>query len=102
MRVISRKRIVDYIIKNTQAAIPLNFWYYKILKVKANNHHDLTKTFASADVIGKYTIFDIGGNNYRLITSIHYNNQRVYVREIWTHAQYSKPSNQRKLEEGEL
>jgi mRNA interferase HigB len=36
------------------------------------------------------TIFNIGGNKYRLITSIHYNRQKVYVRHVLTHAEYDE------------
>ncbi len=58
--------------------------------------------FNSVDYVNGYTIFDIGGNNYRLITAIHFNTQLCYIRKIWTHAEYSKPSNQMKLKKGGL
>ncbi len=54
------------------------------------------------DYVNGYTIFDIGGNNYRLITAINYNSQLCYIREIWTHSEYSKLVNQAKLQRGKL
>lgn len=36
------------------------------------------------------TVFDIGGNKYRLVTAIHYNRQLIYVLRIMTHAEYDK------------
>ena len=36
------------------------------------------------------TVFDIGGNKYRLIASIHYNRRKVYVRAVLTHAEYDR------------
>ncbi|MBS0351827.1 MAG: type II toxin-antitoxin system HigB family toxin [Proteobacteria bacterium] len=62
----------------------------------------MKKHFNSVDFVNGYTIFNIGGNNYRLITAIHYNAQHCYIREIWTHAEYSKTYNQVKLKRGEL
>ena len=69
---------------------------------KANNISELKKLFNSVDYVNGYTIFDIGGNNYRLITAVHYNVQFCYIRQIWTHSEYSKVYNQVKLKRGEL
>ncbi|MCF6807655.1 type II toxin-antitoxin system HigB family toxin [Thiotrichales bacterium 19S9-12] len=54
------------------------------------------------DCVSGYTIFNIGGNNYRLITSIYYNRVKCYIREILTHAQYSQDRNQEKIRRGQL
>jgi mRNA interferase HigB len=42
----------------------------------------------SADQVDDWIVFNIGGNKYRLITSIHFNRGKVYVRHILTHEQY--------------
>lgn len=102
MRVVSRRKILLYIQNNVNSAKSLTHWYYSIMRLNASNHHELKTVFPSADVVGKYTIFNIGGNSYRLIASIHYNTKMLFVREIWTHAQYSKKINQIKLEAGDL
>lgn len=68
----------------------------------AKNFIELRASFNSVDTAYGYTIFDIGGNNYRLISAIHYNTQRCYIRDIWTHAEYSKKLNQTKLLRGDL
>jgi mRNA interferase HigB len=46
--------------------------------------------YAAADQAGPYTIFDIGGNKWRLITAIHYKRKKVYIRYVFTHAQYDR------------
>lgn len=69
---------------------------------KALNINELRSEFNSVDSVYDYTIFNIGGNNYRLITAIHYNTQYCFVRTIWTHSEYSKRSNQDKLKRGAL
>jgi mRNA interferase HigB len=102
LRIISKKKIRDYYLENVQAEIPLAEWYYKMLNSSVKNFNELKKQFNSADYVNGYTIFDIGGNNYRLIAAIHYVGQRCYIREIWTHAEYSKSFNQDKLKRGVL
>ena len=46
--------------------------------------------YGSADQVGKFTVFNIAGNKYRMITVIHFNTGRVYVRRILTHAEYDR------------
>lgn len=50
----------------------------------------LKLTFGTADYLAPYTIFDVGGNKFRIITAIHYNRERVYVRKVLTHADYDR------------
>lgn len=102
MRIISKKKIRDYYREDSQAELPLVEWYYKMQNIEAKNLSDLRTCFNSADPVYGYTIFNIGGNNYRLITAIHYNTQCCYIREIWTHAEYSKSQNKEKLRRGKL
>ena len=102
LRVISKKKIRDYYFNNNQSEVSLTEWYYKMLEVDASNIFELRQTFNSVDSVFGYTIFNVGGNNYRLITAIHYNSQTCYVRTIWTHAEYDKLINKEKLKRGDL
>ena len=102
MHIISKKKLREYWCKNTQAELPLVEWYFKMKESEAQNLTQLRKTFNSVDPVHGYTVFNIGGNNYRLITAIHYNSQRCYIRAIWTHAEYSKRMAQERLKRGEL
>ena len=102
MHIISKKKLRDYWEKNAQAKLPLTEWYFKMKECNAKNLVQLRATFNSVDPVHGYTIFNIGGNNYRLITAIHYNTQRCFIRTIWTHAEYSKRSYEAKLKEGRL
>ena len=51
---------------------------------------DLKRSFAAVDKVGRFTVFDIGGNKYRLIAAIHYNRKKVYIRNVLTHAAYDR------------
>ena len=46
--------------------------------------------YPHADQVGKFTVFNIGGNKYRLIAVIHYNRGKVFVRHVLTHAEYDE------------
>ena len=50
----------------------------------------LRKTFPSADYVDRWVVFNISGNKYRLIASIHFNRGKVYVRHVLTHSEYDK------------
>lgn len=46
--------------------------------------------FPSADYVPPFTVFNVKGNKYRLIALIDYSEQIVVVRDVLTHATYSK------------
>jgi len=54
------------------------------------NFAELRELFPSADQVDNKTVFNIGGNKYRLIAAFHYNRGRVYIRAILTHRDYDK------------
>jgi mRNA interferase HigB len=49
---------------------------------------ELRETFPSADMVNELTVFNIGGNKYRLVASVHFNRRKVYVRHVLTHVEY--------------
>jgi mRNA interferase HigB len=51
---------------------------------------ELKGAFNSVDKVGEYFVFNIAGNNYRLIAAIHFNTQILYVRSVMTHAEYDE------------
>ena len=54
------------------------------------NFADVRTVFPSADQVGKFTVFDIGGNKFRLIAVIHFNRGKVFVRHVLTHQEYDR------------
>jgi mRNA interferase HigB len=65
-------------------------------KKRFHDFNELREVFASADYVGGLTVFNIGGNKYRLIASIHYNRHKVYIRDVLTHAAYDRGDWKRK------
>ncbi|MFI4955663.1 MAG: type II toxin-antitoxin system HigB family toxin [Gammaproteobacteria bacterium] len=90
MHIISQKRIVDAKRKFPDSASALDGWYRL---AKANDFRtfaELKRVFSSVDKVGPLYVFDIGGNKLRLIASIHFNRQKIYVREVLAHREYDR------------
>ena len=68
MRVISKRTLREFWEKHSNAKSGLLLWYQRISKVDANNFSELRQIFSSADVVGNFVVFNISGNNYRLVT----------------------------------
>lgn len=68
----------------------LNEWFRKASKLTAASFPVLRETFGSADYVDGFTLFDVGGNRYRIAAVIHYDKQRMYIRKVMTHAEYDR------------
>ena len=77
-------------LKHRDAETPLRAWLKVAEQAEWRNFADVRRSFNSVDVKGVFTIFDIKGNAYRLIAAIHYNRQKVYIRHVFTHAEYDR------------
>ncbi|MCL2297311.1 MAG: type II toxin-antitoxin system HigB family toxin [Proteobacteria bacterium] len=96
MHVIAKPVLVAFWAKHPDAEHPLAAWY-RIMKTTAFvDFNSLRATFASADNVDGFTVFNIGGNKYRLIASIHYNQHKVYIRNVLTHDEYDRGEWKRK------
>lgn len=95
MHVISRKPILAFAEKHPDAGPALRHWYRVAIAARWASIQDVRMTFPAADAVAvrsnrTVTVFNIGGNKYRLVAAIHYNRGRLYVLRIMTHAQYQK------------
>ena len=88
MHIITRKRLNDFAHKHPDATSALQHWYKQVKGKEFNSFVELRMTFPSADKIGKLTVFNVGGNKFRLIAAIHYNRRKVYIRAVLTHQEY--------------
>ncbi|NCS22402.1 MAG: type II toxin-antitoxin system HigB family toxin [Microcystis aeruginosa G11-06] len=51
---------------------------------------EVQTVFPKAAAVGNFTVFNIKGNSYRLITSIDYQKRLIYIKYVLTHAEYDK------------
>ena len=91
MRVISFSMIRDFIAKHADSDIPLRDWYKRVTNADWNTFADMKQTFNTVDYVGndRY-VFDIKGNNYRVVAIVLFVNKKVYMRFVGTHDEYDK------------
>jgi mRNA interferase HigB len=91
MWIISKAALVAFYQTHPEAKDRLEAWYRICETCKATNYNELKQTFQTADYVPrKFTIFDVGGNEFRIVTVIHYNTKKVFIRAVLTHAEYDK------------
>lgn len=90
MLIANNEAIEKFAKKHAQARSRLNTWRDATLKATWKNFDDVKKTFRAADLYGDCVIFDIGGNNYRLIAKIDYELEQVSIKAVMTHAEYDR------------
>ena len=88
MRIISRRALVQFWEVYADAKEPLKAWHRICESTNFENFAHLKRSCGSADKVGKFTIFNVGGNKYRLVTVIHYKYRKIYIRAVLTHAEY--------------
>ena len=90
MHVISRKTLKEAAARYNSLDGPLDAWFRIAKKAKWKSLTEVRRTFATADAVGKWSIFNIKGNQYRLIAEINYTFGRIYVRHVLSHAEYDR------------
>ncbi|MBK1835375.1 type II toxin-antitoxin system HigB family toxin [Roseibacillus ishigakijimensis] len=95
MRIITEKALRDYGQKHPNAQSALANWITLARASQWKNLADLRKTYPHADPVtvasgNTVTVFNLAGNNHRLITAIHYNTGIIFALRILTHADYDK------------
>jgi mRNA interferase HigB len=90
MHIISRKILRQFWQKYPNSETALIRWFKLMNLAELQNFEELRAVLPSADLVDNLIIFNIGGNKYRLIASIHFNRQKIYVRHILTHSEYDK------------
>ena len=90
MHVITRKRLNEFAKIHPDTKNALSQWYQLVKENEFTSFVELREMFPSADQVGKLTVFNIGGNKVRLITAIHYNRQKIYIRAVLTHPEYDQ------------
>jgi mRNA interferase HigB len=94
LHIISRKKLLEAEKKHGSVGVPLDSWFRMAKSAKWKNLEEVRQTYSSADGVSVgekvYTVFNISGNSFRLITEIYYDDQVILVRHVLTHAEYDK------------
>ena len=95
MNIVTRTRLEEFWARHPDAEEPLTTWYNAALRARWRNMMEVRHRFPHADAVRvasgrSVTVFNMGGNKYRLVTAIHYNRRLIFVLRVLTHAEYSK------------
>lgn len=90
MHIITHVRIVEAIQKWSQSATALDGWYRIMKANEPNDFAAMKQLFPAVDKVGKFHVFDIGGNKIRLIAVVMYRAKKVYIRHVLSHSEYDK------------
>jgi len=90
LRIISKRKLREFWEKHPDAKDPLLDWYNVTRKASWQNLADARESFRHADLVCDCTIFNVKGNDYRLITRVRYKAQKVYTLHVLTHKEYDK------------
>jgi mRNA interferase HigB len=92
MRIISRPRLKQFCTDHPDAKAEdlLNERYHVVRHANWENFASVRATYNSTDQVGHLTVFDAGGNKFRIITAIDYVHGIVYLREVLTHKEYDQ------------
>ena len=91
MRVIAHRSLVLFYLKHSDAETALEEWYHKTTKSDWDSFADVKKTFNSVDAIGNQRyVFNIKGNDYRLVALVKFKLKIVYIRYIGLHKDYDR------------
>jgi mRNA interferase HigB len=89
VNVISFRRIHEFSRLHRDAESALIAWYRTAKRANWQNLAELKRVYPSADLVGRYIIFNIGGNKYRLVARMVYRSQTVFVVAVMTHTEYN-------------
>ena len=91
VRIIAIKVLKEFWKKHSDAEQPLRAWYAEAKSADWKKPADITKVYRTASILANNrAVFNIKGNDYRLIVTINYAYRIVYIRFIGTHKEYDK------------
>ena len=91
MRIIALGTLRDFWVRHPDALEPLSAWYAIASRVRWSSPADVKAAYRNASfVAGNRVVFNIKGNDYRLVVAMRYDRQIGYVRFVGTHGQYDR------------
>jgi mRNA interferase HigB len=90
VRIIKKTTLYEQASPYPDAKSSLDSWVETVQSANWTNFAQLRRTYSTADLVGKLTVFNISGNKYRLAVYIDYKYKLVFIRRFMTHAEYNK------------
>jgi mRNA interferase HigB len=91
VRVVAKKILRDFWEKHEDCEQQLKSWFREVQKSEWENPNRIKEEYPTASILNNNRIvFNVKGNNYRLIVKISFEYQMVWIRFVGTHAEYDK------------
>jgi len=90
MHIVSYRAVRQFVEMHPESAGPLNHWYRVAKRAAWSSFADVKFSFNTADVVAPYIVFNVGGNKYRLVASIHFGARTLFIRAIMSHKEYER------------
>lgn len=91
MRIISRRRLVEFWESHPDAEQPLRAWYTEAKKASWNSPAEIKRIYRSVSILSdNRVVFNIKGNTYRLVVVVEYSQGKMFIRFVGTHAEYDR------------
>lgn len=91
MRIIKKKSLLDYMAVHAESAVALMAWYKTASRAEWTCFADMKRDFNSVDSVGnKRYVFNIKGNDFRLVVIVLFNSGTIYIRFVGTHREYDR------------
>jgi len=91
MRIISRRRLVEFWEVHPDAEQPLRAWYTETKRASWNSPAEIKEVYRSVSILSNNrVVFNIKGNTYRLIVVVEYSQGKMFIRFVGTHAEYDR------------
>lgn len=91
MNVVAKGTILKYIDKYPEAKTALLIWYKEIAQSDFKNFNELKAVYGNASLIANSrVVFNIKGNDYRLVVAMNFLHNATYVIWFGTHKEYDK------------
>ena len=89
MRIIAKRSLREFWTQHPSAKGPLEAWHQEVAHADWRSPSALKLQFRSASLLrDNRVVFNIAGNQYRLVVKINYPYRIVYIRFIGTHKDY--------------
>ena len=91
MRIIALGKLRDFWNKHPRAEVPLRSWYAEASRAEWKTPADVKAAHRNVSFLpNNRVIFNIKGNDYRLVLAVHYNKGRMFIRFVGTHQEYDR------------
>ena len=89
--IIARRTLLEYCTRYPLAALALQEWYYELVQSDFKNFNELKSVYGSASLISDdRLVFNIMGNQYRLVVRIVFQFKAIQIKWVGTHAEYDE------------